>query len=47
VAVLVNERKAPGSYEVEFDGSRFASGMYFYRLMAGDFVQTRKMLLVE
>ncbi len=47
VAVLVNERKAPGSYEVQFDGSGLASGVYIYRLTAGSFVQSRKMLLVK
>lgn len=47
VAVLVDERKAPGSYEVQFDASRFASGVYFYRLRAGDFVATKKMLLLK
>ena len=36
VAVLVNERKAPGSYEVKFDGSSLSSGVYIYRLQAGD-----------
>ena len=47
VAVLVNEKKAPGSYEVMFDADRFASGVYFYRLTIGSFAQTRKMILVR
>jgi hypothetical protein len=47
VAVLVNERKAPGSYEVRFDGSSLPSGVYFYRLETGTFVQTRKMVLLK
>jgi hypothetical protein len=47
VAVLVDEKKAPGSYEVSFDGGQLASGMYIYRLTAGSFVQTRTMLLLK
>jgi photosystem II stability/assembly factor-like uncharacterized protein len=47
VAVLVDERKAPGSYSVEFDGTGLSSGIYFYRLQAGSFVETRKMVLVK
>ncbi len=47
VASLVNERKMPGTYTVQFDGSRLASGVYFYRLHAGNFTQTQKMLLVK
>jgi hypothetical protein len=43
----VNERKAPGNYEVRFDAGGLASVVYLYRLTAGDFVQTRKMLLVK
>jgi hypothetical protein len=45
--VLVNGKKQPGTYAVQFDGSALASGVYFYRLTAGNFVQTRKMLLVR
>jgi hypothetical protein len=47
VATLVNERQAPGSYKVHFDGSGLASGIYFYRLVSGDFVQTRTLCLIK
>ncbi len=47
VAVLVNEKKAAGSYKVHFDASELASGMYLCRLEADDFVQTRKLLLLK
>lgn len=48
IATLVNEVKVAGSYEVEFDASTLPSGVYYYRLQAGeDFVQTRKMLLLK
>jgi photosystem II stability/assembly factor-like uncharacterized protein len=47
VAVLVNERKAAGSYEVQFDASGLSSGVYLYRLMAGGFTQTLKMVVVK
>lgn len=45
--LLVNERKAPGSYEVKFDGSNLASGVYLYRLTAGQYVECRKMALMR
>jgi endo-1,4-beta-xylanase len=47
VAVLVNEKKAPGTYEVRLDGSRLSSGIYLYRFSAGSFVQSRTMILLK
>ena len=47
VAVLANEKKAPGRYEVTFDARGLASGVYIYRLKANSFVQSRKMLLLK
>ena len=47
VATLVNEKKTVGSHEVSFDGAGLASGVYFYRLTAGTFVQSRKMLMLK
>jgi len=47
IATLVDEFKSAGTYEVEFDGSRLSSGVYFYQLRIGEFVQTRKMILAK
>jgi hypothetical protein len=47
VTELLNERREAGAHEVKFDASALSSGMYFYRLQAGEFVQTRKLLLVR
>ncbi len=47
VSVLVNERKNAGSYEVEFDAGGLAGGVYLYRLTAGPFTQTRKMVVMR
>jgi len=47
VATLVNERLGPGSYTKEWDATRQASGVYFYRLKAGDHVATKKLVLMR
>jgi len=47
VATLVNESQDSGSHEVRFDGSALASGVYFYRLEAGDFRRTKTLTLIK
>jgi hypothetical protein len=47
VSVLVNEKKQPGEYETMFEGFTLPSGVYFYNLTAGDFSETKKMLLIK
>jgi len=47
VATLVNEEKPAGTYEVNFDASNLSSGIYYYQLKAGSFIQTRKMILMK
>jgi N-acetylmuramoyl-L-alanine amidase len=47
VATLVNEIRNPGAYAVQFDAAGLASGVYYYRLTAGGFVETRKMMLIR
>ncbi len=47
VITLLNEQKEPGVYEVDFNASHLSSGTYIYRLVAGSFVVTRKMLLMK
>lgn len=47
VAVLVNEKQAPGEYEVNFDAGSLPSGVYFYKLTAGDFSEIKKMVLIK
>jgi hypothetical protein len=47
VITLLNEEKEAGAYEVIFNASNYSSGIYFYRLQAGSFVETKKMILLK
>jgi xylan 1,4-beta-xylosidase len=47
VATLVNREQKPGNYEVEFNADNLASGVYYYRIKAGSYSQTKKMMLLK
>jgi hypothetical protein len=47
IKTLVNEEKVVGNYEVEFNATRLPSGIYFYQLSAGSFIQTKKMIMLK
>jgi len=47
IATLVDEFKPAGKYEVEFNGKDLSSGIYFYKLEAGNFIETKKMILLK
>lgn len=47
VAVLVNEHKTPGVYEINFDASELSNGVYFYKLQSGSFSDVKKMILMK
>jgi len=47
VSLLVNKKRDVKIHEVEFDASRLSSGVYFYRIQAGDFAATKKLLLLS
>jgi len=47
VTTLVNEQLQPGSYEVNWDGTGFASGVYFYSLITNEFTETKRMVLIK
>ncbi|MBI3787057.1 MAG: T9SS type A sorting domain-containing protein, partial [Ignavibacteriales bacterium] len=47
VATLLNERKSPGTYKITWDASHLPSGVYLYRMTAGSFVETKKLVLMK
>ncbi|MCX6150801.1 MAG: T9SS type A sorting domain-containing protein [Ignavibacteriales bacterium] len=47
VGTLVNEEKPAGNYQFDFNGSCLPSGIYYYQIKAGSFVQSRKMILLK
>ena len=47
VATLVNELLSPGTYEATFDATKYASGVYFYKLETSDFAETKRMMLIK
>jgi hypothetical protein len=47
VETLVDEEKSAGNYKLTFNGSRLASGMYFYQLKTGAYLQTKKLMLIK
>lgn len=47
IKTLVNEEKLAGKYVVQFDGSNFSSGVYFYQMRAGEFIDTKKFILLK
>jgi photosystem II stability/assembly factor-like uncharacterized protein len=47
IETLVNEKQSPGIYEINFNASRYPSGVYFYKLTTGNYVETKKMFLIK
>jgi hypothetical protein len=47
ITILVNQQLQPGTYEVEWDGSNYPSGVYLYKLTTADFTETKRMVLIK
>ncbi len=47
IETIVNAELVPGVYKVEFNGTNYSSGLYFYKLTAGNYTETKKMNLIK
>ena len=47
IKTLVNEQLQPGTYEFEWDGTKYSSGIYFYEIISDKYTETRKMVLIK
>jgi len=47
ITTLINKEQSQGNYEVEFYATQFSSGVYYYQLRVGNFIQSKKMLLLK
>jgi hypothetical protein len=47
IQTLVNENLSPGTYEIDWDGTNYPSGVYYYTISAGDYFETKKMVLLR
>ena len=47
IAVMINQKQSAGTYEADWDGSNYPSGVYFYKLITGEFTETKKMVLLK
>jgi hypothetical protein len=47
IEILVNQHQLPGTYEIDWDGTNYPSSVYFYKLTAGEYTETKKMILIK
>jgi hypothetical protein len=47
IAIVVNEKQTAGEYKIEFNGTGLSSGIYFYKITAGEFIETKKMVILR
>ena len=47
VKILIDEQQKPGTYDVKFDATELPTGVYFYKLISGNLIRTKKMMLIK